>query len=102
VKNVSISALRADCFELLRQVEKTKKPIRITRFGQPLAEIHPCSLNSLNCDLARAARNARDIEIINRNADRLNAEAEDALEYQAPWDLDEPKKRPARKKSRTR
>jgi hypothetical protein len=36
--------------------------------------------------LARAERNARDIEIVNRNADQLNAEAEDALEYQAPWD----------------
>jgi hypothetical protein len=30
---------------------------------------------------------ARDIEIINRNADWLNAEAEDVLEYQAPWDI---------------
>lgn len=32
---------------------------------------------------ARAAREARDLEILNRNADRLNREAEDALEYQA-------------------
>jgi hypothetical protein len=36
---------------------------------------------------ARAQRDARDIEIINRSADRLNAEAEDALDYQAPWDI---------------
>ena len=34
----------------------------------------------------RAERDRREIEIINRNADRLNAEAEDALEYQAPID----------------
>jgi metal-responsive CopG/Arc/MetJ family transcriptional regulator len=32
---------------------------------------------------ARAAINARDLERINRAADRLNAEALDALQYQA-------------------
>ena len=38
---------------------------------------------------ARAAAQARDIERINAAADRLNAEAEDVLEYQAPWSGDE-------------
>ena len=33
---------------------------------------------------ARAARDAREIELINRHADELNAEAEDVLRYQAP------------------
>lgn len=33
---------------------------------------------------ARAERDARDLEIINRNAERLNREALDVLEYQAP------------------
>jgi metal-responsive CopG/Arc/MetJ family transcriptional regulator len=33
---------------------------------------------------ARAQRDARDIELINRHADELNAEAEDVLSYQAP------------------
>jgi metal-responsive CopG/Arc/MetJ family transcriptional regulator len=37
-------------------------------------------------DRARAQRDARDIEIINRHADELNAEAEDVLRYQAPED----------------
>lgn len=32
---------------------------------------------------ARAARNARDLELINRFADELNAEAADVLRYQA-------------------
>lgn len=31
----------------------------------------------------RAAINAHDLEILNREADRLNAEAEDVLQYQA-------------------
>jgi hypothetical protein len=33
---------------------------------------------------ARAEREARDLDIINRNAEQLNREALDALEYQAP------------------
>ncbi len=37
-------------------------------------------------DRARAQRDARDIELINRHADELNAEAEDVLRYQAPED----------------
>ena len=35
---------------------------------------------------ARAQRDARDIEIINRHAEKLNRDAEDGLEYQAPED----------------
>lgn len=33
-------------------------------------------------DHAKAARDAREMEIINRHADELNAEAEDVLRYQ--------------------
>lgn len=33
----------------------------------------------------REARDRRDIELINKNADRLNAEAEDTLGYQVEW-----------------
>lgn len=35
---------------------------------------------------ARAEADARDLEILNRVAGELNAEAEDVLDYQAPWD----------------
>jgi metal-responsive CopG/Arc/MetJ family transcriptional regulator len=35
---------------------------------------------------ARARADARDLEILNRAADELNAEAEDVLDYQAPWE----------------
>ena len=34
--------------------------------------------------IIRERQNARDIELINRNADRLNAEAHDVLAYQVP------------------
>jgi metal-responsive CopG/Arc/MetJ family transcriptional regulator len=36
----------------------------------------------------REATNARDLKRLNRAADRLNAEAADVLEYQAPWPED--------------
>jgi metal-responsive CopG/Arc/MetJ family transcriptional regulator len=37
-------------------------------------------------DRARAQRDARDIELINRHADEINAEVADVLRYQAPQD----------------
>lgn len=39
---------------------------------------------SLLASLARTEAERRDLEIINRNADKLNAEAKDVLAYQAP------------------
>jgi prevent-host-death family protein len=41
MKEVTISEFRAKCFSLLNQVQKTKKPLRITRFGKPIADIVP-------------------------------------------------------------
>jgi len=41
MKEVTISEFRAKLFALIRRVEKTKKPLRVTRFGKPLADIIP-------------------------------------------------------------
>ena len=57
--------------------KKTKTPGKIS------------STSSADVVQARAQRDARDIEVINRDADRLNADALDGLEYQAPIDFDE-------------
>jgi prevent-host-death family protein len=43
MKEVAISEFKAKCLALLQQVQKTKKPIRVTRFGKPVAEIVPPS-----------------------------------------------------------
>jgi len=43
MKEVSISEFKAKCLALLDQVQKTKKPILITRFGKPVAEVVPPS-----------------------------------------------------------
>lgn len=41
MKEVAISEFKAKCLALLEQVQKTKKPLRVTRFGKPIAEIIP-------------------------------------------------------------
>ena len=46
MKEVAISEFKAKCLALLEQVQKTKKPIRITRFGKPVAEVVPTSPTS--------------------------------------------------------
>ena len=41
MEEVAISEFKAKCLALLEQVRKTKKPIRITRYGKPVAEVFP-------------------------------------------------------------
>jgi prevent-host-death family protein len=41
MEEVSISEFKAKCLALLEQVRKTKRPIRVTRFGKPVAEVIP-------------------------------------------------------------
>jgi prevent-host-death family protein len=43
MKEVAISEFKTKCLALVAQVEKTKHPIRITRFGKPVAEVIPPS-----------------------------------------------------------
>jgi prevent-host-death family protein len=38
---VAISEFKAKCLSLLQQVRKTKQPIRVTRFGKPVADVVP-------------------------------------------------------------
>jgi antitoxin (DNA-binding transcriptional repressor) of toxin-antitoxin stability system len=39
--DVAISKFKATCLAVLEQVLKTGKPVLVTRFGQPIAEIYP-------------------------------------------------------------
>lgn len=43
MEEIAISEFKAKCLALLDRVHKTKKPIRITRFGRPVAEVVPPS-----------------------------------------------------------
>jgi prevent-host-death family protein len=50
MKEVAISEFNAKCLALLDQVQKTKKPIRVTRFGKPVAEVVPPSTEAGRVD----------------------------------------------------
>jgi prevent-host-death family protein len=41
MKEISISEFKAKCLGILEEIRKTRKPIRVTRFGEPVAEIVP-------------------------------------------------------------
>jgi prevent-host-death family protein len=41
MKQIAISEFKAKCLALLEQVQKTKKPLRVTRFGKPIADVVP-------------------------------------------------------------
>lgn len=46
MKKVAISEFKAKCLAMLEEVQKTKTPLLITRFGEPVAEIVPPSATS--------------------------------------------------------
>jgi antitoxin (DNA-binding transcriptional repressor) of toxin-antitoxin stability system len=98
MKVVSLSEFHPKCSALLRLVKETQEHIRITRYGKPLAEIGPPGLSPKE----RAAQDAREVEILNRCADELNAEAGELWHYHVPDGYVLKKISTAKKKSRKR
>ena len=43
MESMAISEFKAKCLAVLERVRRTKKPVLITRFGQPVAEVVPPS-----------------------------------------------------------
>jgi prevent-host-death family protein len=43
MKEIAISEFKAKCLGILEEVRKTRRPIRVTRFGKPVAEVVPPS-----------------------------------------------------------
>ena len=43
MESMAISEFKATCLAVLERVRRTKKPVLITRFGQPVAEVVPPS-----------------------------------------------------------
>jgi prevent-host-death family protein len=41
MEKIPISRFKATCSEILENVRRTKKPVLITRFGKPVAEVVP-------------------------------------------------------------
>jgi prevent-host-death family protein len=46
MEEIAISKFKATCLSVLENVRKTRKPVRITRFGKPVAEIVPPSASA--------------------------------------------------------
>lgn len=83
VREIPFSKFRAKIFHFMRCVQQTREPLLMTRDGEALAEIHPIPLDASEKERLRAERDARDLEIINRHAGQLNAEALDVLSYES-------------------
>ncbi len=47
MEEIPISKFKAKCLAILERVRRTNEPIRVTRFGKPVAEIVPPSLGKL-------------------------------------------------------
>jgi prevent-host-death family protein len=41
METIAVSKFKATCLSVLQRVQKTRKPILITRFGKPIAEVIP-------------------------------------------------------------
>ncbi|HVA62732.1 MAG TPA: hypothetical protein VNF74_03320 [Terriglobales bacterium] len=41
VREIAISKFKATCLAVVEEVRRTGEPIRLTRFGQPLADVVP-------------------------------------------------------------
>ena len=41
MEEIAISKFKATCLGVMEKVRKTRKPVRVTRFGKPVAEVHP-------------------------------------------------------------
>ena len=44
MREVAISEFKAKCLALMEEVRLTKKPILVTRFGKPVAEVIPATI----------------------------------------------------------
>ncbi len=58
---------------------------RLVRNGESRSAVIERALQEFFSERRRARSYAKDLAILNRHADRLNAEAADFLQYQAPW-----------------
>ncbi len=43
MEEIAVSEFKAKCLGILKRVQKTKRSLRITRFGKPIAEVTPPS-----------------------------------------------------------
>jgi prevent-host-death family protein len=47
MEKMAVSEFKMHCYAVVERVRRTKKPVLITRFGEPVAEIVPAPLVSM-------------------------------------------------------
>ena len=91
MEEIAISKFKAKCLAILERVRRTNEPIRVTRFGKPVADIVPPSLQKL--PLRRLGTLAGSIvihgDIVSPIGDINDWEA---AQEGVPWDPQEPDK----------
>ena len=50
IETISVSRFKATCLAVLQRVNRTGKPVLITRFGEPVAELVPPSPQASKSD----------------------------------------------------
>lgn len=79
MEEIAISKFKATCLATLERVRKTRRPVRVTRFGQPVAEVIPpapkpkknawigsmAGTIRIKGDLVAPASDAKDWEVLN-------------------------------------
>ena len=43
MREIAVSKFKATCLAVIEDVRRTRRPIRVTRFGKPVAEVIPAS-----------------------------------------------------------
>jgi prevent-host-death family protein len=55
-ESLSVSAFKATCLAVLERVRRTGRPVLITKYGQPLAQVLPPSLQAGTTDWVGSMR----------------------------------------------
>ncbi len=78
MEEIAISKFKTTCLAVLERVRRTRKPVLVTRFGEPVAEVVPPSVpkrperwlgslkgtGQIRGDIVSPARDARDWEAL--------------------------------------
>lgn len=77
MEEIAVSKFKATCLAVLERVKRTRKPVLITRFGKPLAQVGPPALGS------RASRWLGSFEKTGRIVGDIISPAVDETEWEA-------------------
>ena len=88
MEEIAISAFKAKCLAILERVRRTNQPIRVTRFGKPVAEIMPPTVENRP---PRRLGTLSDMIIFNGDIDAPIGDINDweAAQEGVPWDPSE-------------